>query len=400
MTRKYVKNCFVICLAMCTFLLSESKNNALGASMNKVYHGTLNIVMATPDALLAATDSRATIMNRQSVVGREDTHQKLFIIPGDVLVTIASYNRVTLPNAPEFTAPAAAIILDYIDKLQSHKRVPQYEEVLSELTHLLTFHLTSVANINLWSQGSVSPNSYLFQMIVAGKRDGTFIMAKVTLSLTLNRTPEGRVYVTSHTSDIVQKKVSSLSYLTAGWDSVARQILVKAKGAPTKQEMEDYIRDAMQKTSAANEGVGGAIQQATLSEHGLSVSIPSYPRPAGPTVRYGMFVGGGFAHAKIAVASDAPFLFITTSFEDTGVILDGNYFYGAHLKACKIFVNRNAFTFDKTNTIENCNLYVGRLVDKTAVKYKQLSSRFALQNIYYERESKESAIDKSLPAEK
>jgi len=391
MARKYVKKCSVVCLAICIFMFLESKNNSWGIGMKKVYHGTLNIVIATPDALIAATDSRATIMNDQKVVGREDTHQKLFVVPGNVFVTIAGYNRVALPTVPEFTAPAAAIILDYIDELQSHKRVPSYDQVLMELIHVLTFHLTSVANIDAWSDGSVSPNSYVFQMIVAGKKDGAFVMTKVTLRLTLNRTPEGRVYVTLYTSDVVEKKVSSFTYLTAGWDSVAQQMLLKTKGLPSKKEMEQCICDIMEKTSAANQGVGGAVQQASLSEQGLSVSIPSYPRPVGPAIRYNMMLGGGFAHAKIAVDSDTPFLFITTTFDDTGVILDGNYFYGAHFKACKLFISRNAFTFAKTNTIENCSLYVGKLVDKTTVKYRQLSSRFAPQNIYYERESTGSA---------
>ena len=91
------------------------------------------------------------------------------------------------------------------------------------------------------------------------------------------------------------------------------------------------------------------------------------------------------ANVKIAVVANTPFLFIASSFENTGVILDGNYFYGSQLKACNIYINSNAFNFDETNKIEKCKLYVGKKVDQTSTKYKQLSSKFNPQNIYYER---------------
>ena len=250
--------------------------------MKKTYHGTLNVVVATPDELIAATDSRATIMDSKGkLIGREDNHQKLFVVPGNILVTIAGYNRINVPTTvPEFTAPAAGIILDYIDTLVSNHRNPSYEEALIALIHLLTFNLTSVGNINAWTDGTINPNAYLFQMIVAGKKDDAFVMTKVILTLTLKGNAEKRYYVTSEASEIIKKKVSSFTYLTAGWDVVADEVLKKIKGAPTKNEMEQAIRDAMQKTNAINQGVGGPIQQAYLSIKGLDVTIPSYPRPA------------------------------------------------------------------------------------------------------------------------
>lgn len=384
MKKWYLRELSISFLGISLFVIIT--NVAEGASMKKAYHGTLNVVVATPDELIAATDSRATITGGEGkLIRREDNHQKLFVVPGNILVTIAGYNRVAVPTSPEFTAPAAGIILDYIDTLQSNHRNPSYDEALSTLIHLLTFNLTSVANINAWTNGTINPNWYLFQMIVAGRKDDAFVMTKVILTLTLQGSAEKRHYVTSEASELIKKKVTSFSYLTAGWDVVADEVLKKIKGEPTRNEMEQAIRDAMQKTNAANQGVGGAIQQAYLSKKGLDVSIPSYPRPPGPSVKYNLLVGGGMANVKIAVVSNTPFLFIASSFENTGVILDGNYFYGTLLKTCNIYINSNAFNFDKTNKIENCKLYVGKKVDKTLPKYKQLSSRFNPQNIYYER---------------
>lgn len=128
------------------FLFITLTGDAEGAMMKKAYHGTLNVVVATPVELIAATDSRATIMDGEGkLIGREDNHQKLFVVPGNILITIAGYNRVNVPTTvPEFTAPAAGIILDYIDTLVSNHRSPSYEEALSALIHLLTFNLTSI----------------------------------------------------------------------------------------------------------------------------------------------------------------------------------------------------------------------------------------------------------------
>ena len=295
--------------------------------MKKAYHGTLNVVVATPDVLIAATDSRATIIDSSgNLVGREDNHQKLFIVPGNILVTIAGYNKVTVATAPEFTSPAAGIILDYIDTLTAMHRTPSYDEALSSLIHLLTFNLTSVANINMWVDGSVNSNVYLFQMIVAGKRGDSFVMTKVNLELKLNGDVKSEYYIISETSKIIEKKVTSFTYLTAGWDDVANDVLKNVKGVPKSDEMEQAIRDSMQKTNVKNQGVGGVVQQASLSQGGLNVNIPNYPRPDGPRIKYNLWVGGGFSNNTIAVKSHVPFLFISSSFENTGVILDGNYF--------------------------------------------------------------------------
>lgn len=354
--------------------------------MKKAYHGTLNVIVATPDVLIAATDSRATITDGSgNLVGREDNHQKLFVVPGNTLVAIAGYNRVDVATAQEFTAPAAGIILDYIDTLTAQHRTPSYDEALSSLIHLLTFNLTSVANINIWVDGSVNSNAYLFQMIIAGKRGDSFVMTKVTLTLTLKGDLKNGYYVTSEVSEIIEKKVMSFTYLTAGWDVAANDVLKNVKGVPTSDEMEHAIRDSMQKTNAVNQGVGGAIQQASLSQKGLNVSIPNYPRPVGPSIKYNLMISAGFSNSKIAVQSHTPVLFISSSFENTGVFLDGNYFYGTQLRACNIYLHSNVFNFNKTNRIENCKLYIGKTVDRQAPKYKELLSRFKPSDVDYEK---------------
>lgn len=373
---------------LCIFLFLTLTDMMGVASMEKTYHGTLNVVVATPDVLIAATDSRATISDRTGkIINREDHHQKLFVLPGDILVTIAGYNRADLPKAAaEFTAPAAGIILNYKDELDKNQHLPSHHEALCSLIHSLTFSLTSVSNINLFSHGRLAQDPYFFQMIVAGKKNDIFVMTKVTLKLLVSRNPEtGQIYLSSETINLTEKEVKSFTYLTAGWDQVAKDILMGVEGTPSKDKLEKIIQDVMRNTSRKNEGVGGPIQQAYLSPEGLlEIKIPEFPRPIGPTINYNLFVGGGMSGAKIAVESKTPFLFIGSSFENTGVILDGNFFYGCKFKGCRIFTNNDLFNFGDSNKIFNCRLYVGKEVDKTSPKYNELLMKFVPYKPYFE----------------
>lgn len=379
-----------LALSFLIILLFLTLTDAMGvASMGKTYHGTLNVVVATPNALIAATDSRATISDGTGkIINREDHHQKLFVLPGELLVTIAGYNCADVPKAvSEFTAPAAGIILNYKDELEKNQHSPSHHEALHSLIHLLTFNLTSVSNINLFSHGRLASAQYLFQMIVAGKKNDIFVMTKVTLNLRINKNPEtGQIYLTSETIDLTEKEVQSFTYLTAGWDQVAKDILKGVEGTPSKDKLEKIIQDAMRNTSEKNEGVGGPIQQAYLTPEGLlETNIPEFPRPMGPNINYNLFIGGGMSGTQIAVRSKSSFLFVGSSFAKTGVILDRNFFYGCQFKECKIFINDDLFNFGNSNKIVNCRLYVGKQVDKTSPKFKELLMKFVPYKPYFEQ---------------
>lgn len=349
------------------------------ASMEGTYHGTLNVVVATPDALIAATDSRATISDGTGkVINREDDHQKLFVLPGKLLLTIAGYNRVDLPKeASEFTSPAAGMILDYIDELEKRRHSPSYGEALHSLIHILTFGLTSVSNINLLSHRRLNGSNYSFQMILAGKENDIFVMTKAVLTLGLNRNSDtGQIYLTSEATDLTRKEVQSFTYLTAGSDQLARDILKGVEGTPSKDKLIKTIRHAMNKTSRENEGVGGPIQQAYLSPGGqVETDIPEFRRREEPVMEYNLIIGGGTSGGA-RLKSTFPILYVSHLFENTEVILDRNFFYGCQFKESEIVINNDMFRFGNSNEISHCALHVGKDVDRTSTKFSEFLMKF------------------------
>lgn len=82
----------------------------------------------------------------------------------------------------------------------------------------------------------------------------------------------------------------------------------------------------------------------------------------------------------------APFLYVASTFENSDVVLDGNYFFGNKFKACNIYLNNIVpFGLTRTNSIENCRLYLGKKVDREAPEYKELLLRFKPSSVYYEK---------------
>ena len=196
-------------------------------TMFESYHGTLNLVIANSNGMVVATDSCATIMDAQGHVrDREHTHQKLFPISPNIVVAIAGYNRVSVHSAPEFTAPAAALILKYMDELRQKRHEPSYDEAVDTLSFVMNYHLTSVANINGWSNGKVNPGSYLFSMLIAGRINGKFTVSKVRLQSSVVRDQSVAPYISSNISDIQKTNVkNNMIFEAAGLDRIAREIL-------------------------------------------------------------------------------------------------------------------------------------------------------------------------------
>jgi len=373
------------------FIISLPTSNAGANQMSKHYHGTLNLVIGDSDCLIAATDSRATIneISNGSVLATkfEDKHQKLFVVADNIVVTIAGYGNAEVPAAPEFTAPAAAIILDYAEQLRNGNRIPTYNEVVHTLEFLLTFNLTSVANINAWSSGQIDARNYEFHMIIAGKINGQYVITKVILSMKLNGNNKDGYYVNSFASTYRQKIVSGFTYETAGLDDVAIKMLndiVKINKAMSCDAIKSTIESIMEKTNKSHEGVGGPIQLAIFSKDNLSILSPKFERPIGPRIKHSLFVGGGFTDVKQAVVADSPFLFIATTFNNAGVILDKNYFFGSNFDNCNIYVSSDAFYLHQSNKMINCKLFIGSKVNLKSHNLKNILRYFKRDDIFLE----------------
>jgi len=417
MNSKLFLNIFFLILINLFFLKIELTS---GEEMEpKVYHGTLNLALGNKNGMVVITDSRATVINGQGeIIRREDDHQKLFPVTKDVVISIAGYNNASVPEAArEFVAPAAGIIMKYIESLKRYRHTPDYKEVISGLIFLLNFHLTSVTNINDWSNLPVNPGNYLFQMLIIGRQEEQRLISKVTLKSEIRKSLNGISFINSNVYETKQLQVGSkFIFETAGLDYIARDILqhpekyssfpvIKSYASKQKNnnaenitlsEMVDIAKTIMKITSDVEQGVGGPHQLAIFDEKGMKKEIGSFRSPSGPTIEFNLFVGfsafGGTAIASeswagpAGIVTNVPALFIASTFENSSVNIDRHYFFGSIFKKCKIILKDNVFSFNKYNTVEECELILGKRVNMNAANIRSLISDFKWQKIHKEKQ--------------
>jgi hypothetical protein len=386
---------------------------SLDAKMpRKMYHGTLNLVLGNANGIIIATDScatKASINNQGQVIKREYelNHQKLFAITDSIVVTIAGYGCVSMNDLPEFTAPAAGLILDYIDEIKAKNHSPSYREVIGTLQHIISFHLTSIANIRGWMDKPLNIKDFLdtyeFQMIIIGPNDNNITVTKVIMKMQLQQNKKGSPILSSNVSKITQHNITnSFIFETAGWEKPAREMLTNPKNyvafdhnvisnyikhinkdggnSIECKELLDLAKVIFRQNEKINPGIGGPIQLAIFEKGKMKVNVPNFPRPLGPSIKYSLFKSGGFSNTRLAVTFP-PFLFIGTSFDKSGVILDRHYYFGCSFINCNFILNNNVFLFHESNEVVGCELTIQPNVNLNDENVKSIIKRFPNESV-------------------
>jgi hypothetical protein len=367
------------------------------------YRGTLNLVIGNAKGVVVATDSRATIMNQnRKIIGRVDSSQKLFQITKDIAITIAGYGSATVNAAPEFTAPAAAIISSYVTQIKKQNRVPSYWEVIEALTYLMNFRLTSVASINQLTGLRVDSGTYIFRMIVIGRNKGIIIATKVTLESRVIQ-GKGDNYVESNNTKIETTEIKDkFVFKTAGLDRIAINVLgnpdqymsfpeirnyadhIKKDGGRnlTISELKDIAETIMDISKKAYEGIGGQTQKAIFENDSIYLSIPSFQVQKALGIRFNLMTGGEFrGKGNIFDLGSTIMLFISNNFDNTDTKIDNCYYYGNNFHNCVLHVNSGSVFFDKSNKIQECELVIGNRTISNLKKIKELKSNFKWKKI-------------------
>lgn len=377
-----------------------------GEVMSEIDHGTLNLCIGNKNGVVVATDSCATkVDGAGNVIGREYNHQKLFQLDENIVVAIAGYNRASVKFAPEFIAPAAGIILDYLDQIKNRNHKPTYTEAVISLSHLMSFHLTSVANVKLFSEGRISKGDYIFQMLIVGRDGDKVKITKIHLSLEVQLGSQGLPYLNSVIANTSESVVNNdLTFVTAGYDLIASQILKEPKRYKSKvieryacllekrktsemsvPEMLEMVKAIMDVTGQANPGVAPPIQTAVFTPGRTDTNIPSFPIVERPHLRFSLFIGGGISGMPLekAIKTDAPMLFISSRFERSVVPLTEQYFYfDSKFVNCSILLNSNRFSFIRNNnTVEGSELVLSKNVDMGNIEIQSLISNFRWKNV-------------------
>jgi hypothetical protein len=175
MCRKFT---FRIVLMLCGF---SGVAFAGGDGPNPVFTGTVNIVLANANGIVAITDSNQTWHSSSGEpFTSQQPGQKLFRIDDRTVCTIAGFGSTPLPNFPEFANSAAGVLDRYATKLRSNGGVHSFREKLTSLRALFEFQLAGIGNLQHLHAEDL--RNYDFELILAGyDTDGTAKIGKIVL---------------------------------------------------------------------------------------------------------------------------------------------------------------------------------------------------------------------------
>jgi hypothetical protein len=226
----------IVCL---TIIIGESDSVKGEDKMLNLYHGTLNLCIANKNGIVVVTDSRASSVDLKGNFIAEDWHQKLFQISEKIVVTIAGYNRVPLKKTPLFHAPAAGVILNYIEDMRQKKHEPTYQEVIHALPFLIGFYLDSVSNIKELSEpeNKVRPEDYHFVMMVIGDDNGTMKISEIDVGLKRKQNFTGDYFLSAEES-VKEKIINGFESCAVGQSVIADSDLQQYRKSLKKEELD------------------------------------------------------------------------------------------------------------------------------------------------------------------
>lgn len=379
--------------------------------------GTLNLVIGNRNCIVVATDSRASLFNKEGKwVGQQDDHQKLFKITDNIIVTIAGYGSTHIEGADQFSAAASAIILQYINELNLQKRIPSYKEVKSALSFLFDFYLTSITNIKKITAGRLDPGDYEFQMLIVGYDEKQRLITKTVIKSKV----QNDILISDIDTDSSKfiEIGDKFIFQSAGVEGVAEEILnnpEKYKAYPamvnyaenlkkdngnslSTKEMKDIAETVLKIASTITvrkDGItfppiGGPSQLAVFENTHLQTTFPELRPSPPPPMKYNLFtqpmIGGGrvgFSSGGGAIVHgpNTIMAYISGQFINTEIKIDNQHYFGNTIRHSIIYVNSANFSFTESNNIKDCLLIIGTKVDPNSPKVKALMSSFKWNEI-------------------
>ena len=162
----------VLCVsAVLTFALDDGPG--------PVFTGTVNIVLANGNGIVALTDSNQTgHLPSGEYFTSPQPGQKLFQIDDKTICTIAGFGAISLPRFPEFESNAAGVLDRYAAELRRTGGIHSFHEKLMMLRFLFEFQLTGIGNLQHLQSEQL--RDYGFVLILTGyDTDGTAKIGKI-----------------------------------------------------------------------------------------------------------------------------------------------------------------------------------------------------------------------------
>jgi hypothetical protein len=133
----------------------------------KTSEGTVNIALANVNGIVLLTDSALSSKDAQGVWHHEKTGQKLFRLDDKTVCSFAGFAAETGWVPPELNIEVTGIIAQFTDELSQHP-VPELDAKLGAIGFLVGSYIDLVTNRHEVVVGPGTPDTYKFEVIVAG----------------------------------------------------------------------------------------------------------------------------------------------------------------------------------------------------------------------------------------
>jgi hypothetical protein len=394
--------------------ISQKHSKQPGAA-GGVVHGTLNVVLANGNGIVAATDSMVTVIDNGRAHQSLLPAQKLFKIDDTTVCTIAGFASKDWSPFRGATTDIASIIYSFSRRLR-HEQLAGRPHIpfrfkLNALEAMIVVRLDILA-ASASIVGGTGPRptgDYRFKLIMAGyDADGSSWLGTFSLDALPDISMSGRYYHRIRASPITVERVSSkVIFMTGGVDNIASPVLqgiTFSSGPPIMKyneskrldggatlsidEMEAVASYLLKRTSIKYREVGGDNQVAVLYRDGpIKLIQPPLSEPTSTIEPLLPVINESFADVRQAVGPgfQIPVIYIGDRFVRTGVSLDGNYFVGNEFRSCRLsYGGSEILGLDSTNNVVDSFLSVSGNVDRKSKELDYLLRSFNWLGVIYE----------------
>ena len=366
-------------------------------------HGTINVVLANRNGLVAVTDSRLSDGYEKRGEG-----QKLFILDDHSLCTIAGFYTAEGPTMDQKHFLAASAIPKMMEDAKAvYQRHPLFgfEDKIDRVTSVLLFTLNFLQSMKNYDDRPNKPYSALV-LTFGTYENGKLRMAQVWLQpvLELNRYR----FISGAPSFItVDQKIE---HFTAGMPDIANPILNMVSGPSAPDLAVDMYQEQMRANQGRNLSVG---QMISLGRRLASLTSSAHPVEVGDDLQIASIQGGKvkaeqvFAKQSLGANFNKKFLssferlsivqehggyrwtpavsgspeyatlFESSNFENSGIDLDGVLLYGNQFTHCRLsYLNKGSFLLDKSNVFIESRLILPNDADHNSPELKRIAHDF------------------------
>ena len=357
--------------------------SALGQT--KTSKGTVNIALANENGIVLLTDSALSSKDSQGVWHHEKMGQKLFRLDEKTVCSFAGFAAETGWAPPELNIEVTGIFAQFKDELSEHP-VPELDAKLGAIGFLVGSYIDLVTNRHEVVVGPGTPDSYKFEVIVAGYDiDGKPKLKKLVLTPVVIQAADGHRYWSHTTSTEEASLEGKLSRLLGGIPDVSLQVLRNPQTFKTSAAIQKYARSRKENGGASltlsdlaalahemkakTEGpfagfVGGPDQIAFLAGGRVlkinQCHFDDPPRPMKISLMVGIRLEGAGAAITVVPGPNHHFVWIRSQLvglKSPPLRLDGQFFYATEIRDSIVEYNGGLTDFGPTNAVVNSTLF-------------------------------------------